>query len=140
MHLETSLNDDIDAQFDSARISTNQNSTNREPTYQYSFLFQKLTVDELKSIQKKEFTSLERFERYSGKKYEHVNIDETEMKYSESESRYALLYSFRKTTMLHASIFPSDEWLICHLLFCNQKNRSRRSTKKRTSMKQRKKR
>ena len=73
----------------------------------YSFLFQKFTADELKFVQKKESNYLKRFARYSGQS-NHVNIDVKEMKDSESESRYAFLYSLRVTTILEASSHCND--------------------------------
>ena len=46
--------------------------------------------------------------RYSGES-NHVNIDEMEMKDSESESRYAFLYSLRATTILDGSNQRTNE-------------------------------
>ena len=104
-YIETSVLNDIDELFETASISAMEDSVKNDKNY--SFLFQKFTADELKLVQKKESNYLKRFVRYSGKS-DHVNIDEREMKDSESESRYAFLYSLRVTTILQASSHCND--------------------------------
>ena len=106
-HIQTSVLNDIDELFETASISAIEDSIKNDENYQYSFLFQKFTADELKFVQKKESNYLKRFARYSGQS-NHVSIDEKEMKDSESESRYAFLYSVRVTTILQASSHCND--------------------------------
>ena len=141
VYIQTSLLDDIEAQFDSASLTANQNLIIGNTEYGYSFLFQKLTADELRLLQKKEFKNLNKFERYHEKThheyrpiqivYENVDIDETALKNSESESRYVSLYCFRMTTMLH----PTKEWLNDHQVLCKQQNCLRRMNKNCTAVK-----
>ena len=130
-HIQTSVLNDIDVFFEAASISAIQDSIKNNESSQYSFLFQKFTADELKLVQKKESHYLKRFLRYSGES-NHVNIDEMEMKDSESESRYAFLYNVRVTTILEGCM--ADPWISSH---CNQRMNSGRSTKNNRSKKRR---
>ena len=122
-HIQTSVLNDIDALFETASIFAIQDSIKNGENCQYSFLFKKFTTDELKLVQKKEPNYLKRFLRYSGES-NHASIDEKEMKDSDSESRYAFLYSVRVTTILEG--FIENPWISSH---CNQRMNSGGSKK-----------
>ena len=118
-HVTISLNNDLEAMFESTRmlasISEIQNikyGYHILSGYQYSFLYQKLTDDELKLIQKKNPKFLKNFLRYGfqGKDCKNLDIDEKQMKDSESKSRFALFYSFR----ISYCIDTYDPY-ICHI-------------------------
>ena len=132
LHIKTSVLNDIDELFETVSISAIEESIENDQNYQYSFLFQKLTDEELKLVQKKESNYLKRFLRYTSEKRNHISIDEKEMKDSDSESRYAFLYSFRVTTILKG--FMENLWISAH---CNQRMNSRRSKKIKRSKKRR---
>ena len=121
--IHTSVLNDIDALFEKANISAIRDSIKNDENFQYSFLFQKFTLDELEVIKRKEPGNLKRFLRYCGKS-DQASIDEMEMESSESESRYANLYSLSVTNILEGSSH------------CNSQLYSKRSKKNRRPKKQ----
>ena len=123
-HIQSSLLNDIDELFETASTSTVKDPIKNDKNYHYSFLFQKLTLDELKLVQRKEPNQLDRFVRYSGRFSNNFNIDEMEMKNSQSESRYASLYSVRVTSILEGSSHRNQR------LLYGRAKKNRRSNKK----------
>ena len=112
VHLKISVNNDVEAIFEAASSSESQIFMSENEQMQYSFLFQKLTADELQLVQKKESNNIDRFARYRGTS-KNVETDEIELENSESESRYAFLYCLRKTLMLqntYKHIYSGKNW------------------------------
>ena len=102
--------------------STCESFMNYQMQCQLSFLFQKLTVDEQTLLQKQDHDILKKCERYGKGESENFDIDKKNLEDSESESRYAFLYSFRISEIVQASKRPPADWLSDHRTLCNQQN------------------
>ena len=95
IHLKISVNNDLEAMFE---------STSREQI-QASHLHQKLKGDELKLAKSKDPDKW--FQLFLNVRFQIFDLGNMDFKDSQSESRYAFLYCLRKTTMLQ----DSAQWL-----------------------------
>ena len=124
IHLKLSVNDDLEAMFQSASNSSTHNFIVEKEKYRHSFFYKKLTTDELKLFEKQDSEILNRYLDYG--EHRDYNTDLMKLIKSEHESRYAFLHCTRMT------LFLQNSWLKDHHLFFKQQ------TSKKTKRSQRK--
>ena len=136
IHLKLSVNDDLEAMFQSASDSTTQNSTVEKEKDRHSFLYKKLTTDEMKLIEKQDSKILNQYQNYieqdcytdviCGIGQDEYDIDLMKLKKSDHESRYAFLHCTRMT------LFLQNSWLKDHHLFFKQQTSKKRTCQRKT--------
>ena len=88
-----SVNDDLESLFENIRLG-------KEPDeYVETYFLPKLTEEELELVERRDTSYLQTFNRWKVD----PDVNETEMMLSESDSKYVLCWSWRKTFVIEKS-------------------------------------
>ena len=97
--IKDSVNDDLESLFENIRLGKERNELF------YTYFLPKLTEEELELVEKRDRRYLQTFD------FSNPDVDETEMMLSESDSKYVLGESYRKTFVIETSSENKSETL-----------------------------